>query len=1765
MVEHAPRDMEQWMRSIERRLEAARRGASSIPFSYNEQLRGDILADKLRHPTAPVEVTFQTSFYSEPGLSKPIARIDVDFPDVTKATDGSDIPIMEYELWGRDDTTNYLEATTSAVAGLAAPGLTFPGLANTQAMRDKAAKALAPFRRLTVSQASSLRADKLKPGSVWTFKVRAIGRYTVDPGEFSPEFQAQMISDVIPPPQPTVPKLSASHGTITIEWDGLSVAGAMPGDFSHLVVAWGPDAAPLAEGARFFRRGLWVVSDLDYYAPLHVRFQAVDYSGNTSPWSEEAVAFTKPLVDTDVILSELDGNKTKIRNVAAEALADGAVRKEKLADGAIALEKLDDQVRTQVQSGVDAMAALEPLQLEVSGNLARLATAENDLDASEGRLTAAEGQLTDAFGQLNTVDSRIAAAKQAAIDSGATYTDEQAKQALIDAMAANAYTLNPSFDDWTGAAPAGFSNFGTGPDKETGVLWAPGPYSARFNCTDTTTSRGLNTGSGFWRAAPNMEYWTVELVVRLVSGSTFSGMGVRIDWAGMTNNRAIVALKDEVPAPEVGKWYRVSKTVQRPTNATGTFTGMGGYLMVNYSGDNLGALSIKDVVVDWFNIRPATAEEINAGKALTMAGSKSRVYYNTSPASGAATADGDLWRQRDAQNNVIAEWRWDASLPTPAWVKTAISSEAISNLDVGKLTAGSATILDVVAQKIAASTASFQTVDVRNLFATSGTMDSAVITKLWADVVNSQKITTTMLTVGAFDNLVENPSFEDGGNRWGTYTQAYWTFPKTGGNTGTGVCRFSGITTRQLGPVSTMVPHEQGDSYRISGWVKTTATTGHTGELCLYWYNASGAYVGTSNMSITTATSAWQRFNFTYTPPDTARFVAVRVNATIANAADEYFFDDIALTRATSGELLIDGSVTANKVAANAITAKNIVVGDFQNVAIGSDFEDAAAIPWNLHPNHARSTTQKKFGTASLRLAPETLGATKASYFNGDFRVREGEQWYFNFWAYIDAGFDGDGNSKLRVASNSVGGTHLLSISYNGIPRSTWTQLEGTLTVPAGTTSLSVMLWSTNGAGYAYIDDVQFRRVAEPSLIQSLGVEKLTATSATMSQAVIDKLWADVVNAKKITTDMMVISSGTNAFADPQIKDADGWNTPYFSATGGMSGGGSINIPMNTSQSGAYYAQGGTLTNRRTRLVAGGTYRLSGWVKTSAAAPANSLQLYLRYQSDGSSSGSLAQNVVTEMPWNLTPTVANTWTFISGMVKIPDNTASLGGVLGVYKQTNYTTGTTIWSDLAIQQAAAGELIVDGAITATHLGVDSVTANAIKALEIGADKLKANAIESDKIKGGAVTADKLESTLVLATTVVAGDPDGIHAEMDDAGFKVYGVREDLTPYETVRMGVSGTDDLFAISDSTGTPTIQADPDGTFSALSVEAANSLYYKGEELSSYVGSRPRGMAAWSQVPVNTANMSVSAGNEVGLFELAWDGGDSPARMYEFVLNEMLVYLNGAGTAGLRLRFTDDGTAPTVNSQLIQYNYQMAHAAGYVGLGLSRLIGSNNGNYLRVLVCLYAAGAGATVYGGNNYLYSRVMDLGESIDPTGVATTGGGTPASGGSTVASPVVAKVTKTVEYGYTSVRSYLPSGGQYNYNTSKAYQGPSPAGYGNLQAQYGFNQNFQSLLSGATINGIWVYLYYEHWYYNAGGTAMIRLHNNLTVPSTNTGMTSNGVNSGSWPKGAGRWVALPSSLWAGFASGAYRGFGIVGDGTYNTYGIANNARIRIKYTK
>lgn len=313
MSSQHPRTTEDWVRTVERKLSENRRAIGSIKDAVVQPIVDAVEADRTLVPTAPIELVWQTGLYLDlAGRGK--VRFILDFPDVVKSTTAKDITATQYELWGFDDTVPLFTDTTSAWPGVMGAGSSFPGGVVEGVPRSPAK---AP-RLLATSSTSSFRVDGFTPGTIWKFQVRALGLGLVTPGQFSIQITVPMAADATPPEMPTAPKVTAARGTLTVEWDGKAVTGPMPADFKYAVLAWGDASSPTTEVARFGRDGgRFIATGMDYYDVQFFRLQAVDETGNRSPWSEQGVGYTTPLVDRDIILSEIDGAETYLHNINA--------------------------------------------------------------------------------------------------------------------------------------------------------------------------------------------------------------------------------------------------------------------------------------------------------------------------------------------------------------------------------------------------------------------------------------------------------------------------------------------------------------------------------------------------------------------------------------------------------------------------------------------------------------------------------------------------------------------------------------------------------------------------------------------------------------------------------------------------------------------------------------------------------------------------------------------------------------------------------------------------------------------------------------------------------------------------------------------------------------------------------------------------------------------------------------------------------------------------------------------------------------------------------------------------------------------------------------------------------------------------------------------------------------------------------------------------------------------------------------------------------
>lgn len=131
------------------------------------------------------------------------------------------------------------------------------------------------------------------------------------------------------------------------------------------------------------------------------------------------------------------------------------------------------------------------------------------------------------------------------------------------------------------------------------------------------------------------------------------------------------------------------------------------------------------------------------------------------------TAIGDTCRVQDAQTlDIVAEWRWNGT----SWERMKVTSEQISNLDVGKLTAGSANIAEITARKIASDVGRFLEITTDQLTVTgNASFVNATAHHVWSAIVTAEQgefeqikagmlaanaVTADNIQVGAIDGQV---------------------------------------------------------------------------------------------------------------------------------------------------------------------------------------------------------------------------------------------------------------------------------------------------------------------------------------------------------------------------------------------------------------------------------------------------------------------------------------------------------------------------------------------------------------------------------------------------------------------------------------------------------------------------------------------------------------------------------------------------------------------------------------------------------------------------------------------------------------------------------------------------------------------------------------------------------------------------------------------------------------------------------------------------
>ena len=284
----------------------------------------------------------------------------------------------------------------------------------------------------------------------------------------------------------------------------------------------------------------------------------------------------------------------------------------------------------------------------------------------------------------------------------------------------------------------------------------------------------------------------------------------------------------------------------------------------------------------------------NAALAKTTADGKNNIYRGqnapTAPASG--FVQGDLWFKITATGQVTNINVWNGT----AWVSNLIVADEI--LVPGSL--GTTSIKDgaVTTPLIQAGA-----VVTNSLAAGAATMDK--------------------LTIGDTTNLVDDPTFAH--QAWSTGAAVSYYEAQAGR-----ALRWSYAPTGAAAMSSIFMGIKAGDAFLLRAQTYNRAP-GVILYMRVIWYDGHGAQLSQSANATSTgvSTGVWESKTVELVAPTGAagvRFIATLAPETIPTSNPLVLLREPQLLRRSNGELIVDGSIIAEKIAAGAITASKIDV-----------------------------------------------------------------------------------------------------------------------------------------------------------------------------------------------------------------------------------------------------------------------------------------------------------------------------------------------------------------------------------------------------------------------------------------------------------------------------------------------------------------------------------------------------------------------------------------------------------------------------------------------------------------------------------------------------------------------------------------------------------------------------------------------------------------------------------------------------------------------
>lgn len=936
-------------------------------------------------------------------------------------------------------------------------------------------------------------------------------------------------------------------------------------------------------------------------------------------------------------------------------------------------------------------------------------------------------------------------------------TDSVAPSKLID------FTATPAFNavwlEWTESAATDISHYKIYESSTTTK-----PSNASFTSTASTFVRsGLDDGV--------LKYYWVSAVDISGNESTVSDR----KFATTLEKEAITAADIQ----GVVESTSFAQGIEPVTITTGTLpTAKSTNTIVNggklYRWDGTAYTSAVPTVDLVGTITSAQVATLDASK-LTGTLNEARIQVlNASKLTGTVAAARITAVNATALTGTIAATNIaDNSISTP---KLAAGSITTAKLAVGAVDAGSIAAGAIVAGKIAADA-----VTSANIVA--GTITSANIAAggIQADNIAANTISASKLVLSDTSNLCLDSQFQDP-DAWDFFGRGELEpNATTWGNGAKGAIYSNALDAgdpnwRNIARTKEYsIPVKEGVKYRYTYSTRRYNSGLSRARMAMYFQGADGVYIGSAGLGEIT--------NSTTTPASTTGELTIPAGASLAKIALQFdpsypsgvIFRSVILNEMNAGELLVDGTITSNKIAtnavstdklaANSITSDKIVtnaittshisagavntdqlaagsivaekmgIGDFTNLVSGSDFEDIAKSPWPMVTGLSWSSNAHT-GTRSLAL---TTSRTAASVHPTTFPVEEGDQYYVEFWARKSSNYDGDGNNKIRIA-DAISGQLIGAVNYSADAFSThdvFEKISGTFTVNAGTSQMRIQIGvGVHTAGVVYLDNITVRRMNGGELIVDGSLKAnhfvtdeavITGTAQIANAVITEAKITGTLNANKITGGTALLNTVTvNGQALGTVQGNANDPAARVNAAATKIDPGKITISGST-----------TLQDWR---MGGDETRINGGNISANTISANKLEIGSR------------NITLTGITFEHNSPSANSVSWTAGSIRYVDDN-------GATTTVNITAGNITWtSGIRYIYWTKGDTNLK---STTGQGTAFSFNNVILATYEGGTKLDADygrtVIDGDRIKTGSITAQHINTTglEVTGTMIVNG--------------------------------------------------------------------------------------------------------------------------------------------------------------------------------------------------------------------------------------------------------------------------------------------------------------------------------------------------------------------------------------------------------------------------